>query len=249
MNNKTLWAVLGVVAVIVIAWLFMRTPSDTVSMTNNGADNTNQPAGTEGRVIFSVTDAAANMDNVSEIRMSVSKAEMHSPTEGWVTLSTTAKSYNLLELNAKNESMLLSNSNVRVDSYDQVRLSVDSVAVVLKNGETKVAKVPSGQMNINTQVVVKANETSSVNFDFLADKSLHTTGNGSYIFAPVVKTESRSSADVSIDADSSVNIGGGKVDHSNTMGMDIDGSVKLDFEIKKDAKLNLDSNSMIKLDL
>jgi len=96
--------------------------------------------------------------------------------------------------------------------------------------------------------MVVADQTSSVSFDFLASKSLHMTGSGEYVFAPVVKTESRSNADVTVGTNSVVTIGGGKVDDENTSGMDIDGSVKINFEIKANQKLNIESTDKIKLE-
>jgi hypothetical protein len=44
-----------------------------------------------------------------------------------------------------------------------------------------------------------------------------------------------------------VSLLGGNTDKLNNVGMDIDGSVKVDFEIKADTKLDLDSNNVIKV--
>jgi hypothetical protein len=82
----------------------------------------------------------------------------------------------------------------------------------------------------------------------LADKSLHTTGKGEYIFAPVVKTESKSSAEVSVDTSGTVIIIGGHTDGVNTLGMDLDGSMKLNFQLSANQKLSIDTNNVIKLE-
>ena len=165
-----------------------------------------------------------------------------------MTVSTTPRVYNLLVLNAENRSELLADANIKAGTYDQIRLMVDSISVKTKTGAVKEAKLPSGELKINTRLVVNANETSSANFDFLADKSLHVTGNGSYIFAPVVKFETRSSADVSVSVDSTVKITGGRSDDQNTVGMDVDGTIKLNFQISGNQKLNIDGNGIIKLE-
>lgn len=247
MTNKTImWIVVVALVVVGGIYLMMNTPNTTD--TNSEATQQSQKVDAEGRVIFSVTDAAANMGTISEINMKVNSVDMHSSTEGWVTVSTTPKTYSLLMLNAQNKSELLADINAKAGTYDQVRLIVDSVSVKTKAGVTSIAKLPSGELKINTKIVINADETSSVNFDFLADKSLHVTGNGSYIFAPVVKTETRSSGEVSVDSYSVVKINGGTVDDSNTVGMDIDGSVKINFLINAKQKLNVDANNVIKIE-
>jgi len=217
---------------------------DTGSETGQQDKTTNA----EGRVVFSVTDVATDMSTISEINMKVSKVEMHSEASSWVTVSSTPKTYNLLSLNARSEFELLADVKAKAGTYNQVRLTVDSISVTTKGGATKTAKLPSGELKINTNLMVVADQTSSVSFDFLASKSLHMTGSGEYVFAPVVKTESRSNADVTVGTNSVVTIGGGKVDDENTSGMDIDGSVKINFEIKANQKLNIESTDKIKLE-
>ncbi len=136
--------------------------------------------------------------------------------------------------------------SAQASSYDQVRLDVSKIIVKTKAGATKEAKLPSGELKINTNLVVKSDTTSTVSFDFLADKSLHLTGNGEYIFAPVVHTLTKSDAMVKINADNSVTVIGGKLDDEGDEGMDIDGTVKADFEIKSDTKLDI-TNGVIKV--
>ena len=248
--DKTTGIVLGVLAVVVIAGgvYFM-----TRNVATNPSDNLktaeqNQDTTYTGRVVFSVTDAAADMSTISEINMKVNSVEVHSTASGWVTASTTPRVYNLLALNASKKSELLADVDLETGTYDQVRLMVDSIAIKMKTGVIKEAKLPSSELRINAKLLVNRDMTSSVNFDFLADKSLHTTGNGSYIFAPVVKIETKSNADVSVDNKSVVTITGGRIDDANTVGMDIDGSVKINFQINSKQKLNIDSNNVIKIE-
>ncbi len=246
--NKLIWLVVAIVVVFGGVYYVVSSKPDVPEGNSPEQPEENKDVSAEGRVIFSVTDAAVNMSTISEINMRVEGVYAHSNTGGWVTVSSTSRTYNLLLLNSLNKSELLADINIKAGTYDQVRLMVDSVSVKTKAGVTKEAKLPSSELKINTMLVVNENSTASVNFDFLADKSLHVTGNGSYIFAPVVKTETRSNATVNIDAESTVNISGGRVDNANTVGMDIDGSVKLNFQIKSNAKINLDANNVIKLE-
>lgn len=251
--KTTLGIILGIVIVIAGAMYFMQRPADVANNVDiNSTNQTNQNGeNTEatGRVVFSVTDAAADMGAVSEINMKVNSVEVHSATSGWATVSTTPRTYSLLSLNQRSQSELLADADIRAGTYDQIRLNVDSVAVITKAGATKVARLPSGVLTISSELIVNANETSSVNFDFVADKSLHTTANGEYVFAPVVKTETRSDTTVSIDSKSVVTINGGNVDDTTTVGMDIDGSIKVNFQLKSNQKLNIGTDNKIELSL
>ncbi|OGI65503.1 hypothetical protein A3A95_03140 [Candidatus Nomurabacteria bacterium RIFCSPLOWO2_01_FULL_39_18] len=246
--NKLIWLVVAIVVVFGGIYYVVSSKPDVPENSNVEGTNKNESVDAQGRVIFSVTDAAANMNTISEINMQVEGVYAHSSASGWVTVSSAPRTYSLLLLKSENKSELLADVNIKAGTYDQVRLMVDSVSVKTKAGVTKEAKLPSSELKINTMLVVNENSTASVNFDFLADKSLHATGNGNYIFAPVVKTETRSDATVNIDAKSAVAISGGRVDNTNTVGMDIDGSVKLNFQINSNAKLNLDANNVIKLE-
>jgi len=250
MNSKVLW---GIVAVLVILggiyWLATSgTPkTSTENALQEGGENVDAPNSTQGRVVFSITDAAVNMSTLSEVNMTVSKVEIYNQARGWVSVSSTPKTYNLLELDAKNQSKLLADVNTVPGQYSQVRMTVDKVMVKTKAGVTKEARLPGKMIAISTTLIVSGDTTSSVNFDVLADKSLHITDDGDYIFASVVKTETKSSATVTTDATSVVSISGGTVDSSNTVGMDIDGSVKVDFELKSATKLDIDANGVIKI--
>jgi hypothetical protein len=215
---------------------------------NNPASNMNgAQSGTSGRVVFSVTDAAADMKTISEVTLNVSSVSMHSTAQGWVTASTTPRSYDLLALKASGEADVLADTQVATGTYDQVRLAVSSVKVKSKTGATTEAKLPSGELKIMTKVVVASGNTASVHLDFLADKSLHATGNGGYIFAPVVKTDSKSSANVSVAASGAVSISGGHTDDSSSSGMDIDGSVKANFELNQSQNFEIGPDNFIRV--
>ncbi len=240
--NKIIGIVL--VAIVIIGggiYLMNSTPkSDTA---------TGEQKNTEGRVVFSVTDAAADMGIISEVNMKISKVEAHSAAEGWVTVSTTPRAYRLLSLNAKNDFELLADANMKAGTYDQVRLFVDAVTIDTTAGVSKTAKLPSNVLKINTELIVKEGTTSSVSFDFVANKSVHMTGNGTYIFAPVVKTETKSDTKVTVATNGIVSTTGGRVDEVNTVGMDVDGSVKADFNIKAADKLEIGTDNVIKIKL
>lgn len=98
-------------------------------------------------------------------------------------------------------------------------------------------------LKINGKFTAAEGKTATVSIDFLADKSLHLTGNSIYILAPVVKLETKHDTDVEIKADESVVINGGKVEEEKNEGMDEKGEMKGDFELK--GNLDIDVNDII----
>jgi hypothetical protein len=257
--NKTILGII-IAVLLIIGGLYFFGGSSTTTETNtdtnsntsqNQNNNTNgqQQVGVEGqgRVVFSVTDAAIDMTTISEINLSVSKIEMHHSLNGWSTASTASKTYGLLALNAKQQSQLWADVKMNSGTYDQIRLTVDAVSVKTAKGVTKTAKLPGNILTIKTLLAVSKDQNSTVNFDFLAKDSLYTTEIGDYVFAPVVVTETQSSVNLSIKS-GVVNITSGRIDNTSTVGMDIDGSVKPNFKIDGSKKLQVDANGTIKVE-
>ncbi len=199
-----------------------------------------------GRVVFAVTDAAANMGSVSKVLVTVDDVQAHSTTEGWVTISSTSKTYDLLELKSSGELALVADTNVKAGSYDQVRLDVSKVVVVDSTGEHE-AKLPSNELKINTNLEVNANQTSTATFDFIADESLHITGNGKYILAPVIQVETRSDTEVNEKGNSRVEINGGSVKSKAKVGMDVNGNVGVGLNIPASLDLDIDASGKVKV--
>lgn len=201
----------------------------------------------QGSIVFGITDAAADIKNVSDIHMTVSKIEVRSTADTWVTVSSEPKTYELLDLKASGDVVLAGWSNLAAGTYDQVRLTVDKVEIEAKNGTRTEAKLPSGELKLMQEVTVAANATSTISLDFLGDKSLHVTGNGKYIFSPVVKADVWEGTEVMVEGEDKLKVQGGSMKSSATFGMDLNGEIKKDFQIKADAKIELDAAGEIKL--
>jgi len=200
---------------------------------------------TQGKVILGVTDATADMSGVSSVFVTVNKVEIHSAINGWATISNETKQYDLLALKQSGAVSLLANANVNVGTYDQIKIMVSKV-VVVKNGVSQEAKLPSGELKIIGNIVVNADKTSSMVLDFIADKSLHTTGNGKFIFAPVIKIKKTNDAQVKITSNNEITIMGGEKENDEDVGMDEKGEIKNNFELR--GNLNIDANDDIKLE-
>ncbi len=200
----------------------------------------------QGRVVFTIADAAADMNSVSRVVVTIDSISVHSDTEGWVTVSSIPQTTDLLLLKAEGAQRLLADVKLKEGSYQQLRLDISKVVVTDNTGEHQ-AKLPSGELKIIGGFNVSANSTSTAKFDFIADESLHRTGNGEYILAPVVQLETREDADVDVKADNKVEVKNGHVKTNIKVGMDVDGNVGVGLHIPKEAKVSL-SNGKVKLE-
>jgi hypothetical protein len=201
------------------------------------------PESSEGRVVVTVTDAATNMGAVTSVEVTIDKVEAHSATEGWVTLSANQKTVDLLELKATGAQALLADETLTEGSYDQMRLEISNVVVTDADGDHE-AKLPSNVLKVNTNLTVGNNTTSTASFDFIADESLHVTGNGKYILAPVVHVETREDAQVDATNKNAVVITQGTVRTNTRVGMDVNGNVDVNVHVPADADLRIDGNTI-----
>ncbi len=181
------------------------------------------------------------MGVVSSVMITVNKIEVHNQAQGWVTVSNETKQYDLLALKQSGATSLLAQANITAGTYDQVRLTVSNV-VVTDNGVQKVAKLPSGELKIIGTTIVNTNATSTAVFDFMTDKSLHVTGNGGFVFTPVINMETKSNADVTVDPSNAMHINAGHVDASVNEGMDVNGEMKANFILSGSTKLDVVNN-------
>jgi len=197
--------------------------------------------------VISVTDATGDINGISEVNLKIDRVDLHSTTAGWVTASANAQTYNLLALNASAQSKVFADVKPKVGTYDQVRIEINSVTLRKNSGAMTTAKLPLNTMTMNTNLVVNESGTSDLKLDFLASNSIHPYGSNQYIFAPVVATTTQSGANLSIDATGVITIAGGRIDSTNSYGMDVDGSVKLNFQIDPNAKLQVGTGGTISI--
>lgn len=197
-----------------------------------------------GKAIFALSDAAADMGAVTKVNITVDSIKVHASGGAWATVATTTRTYDLLELKAKGTAKLVAESNLGAKAYDQLELGISKVVVTDNKGEHE-AKLPSNKLQFKALLDVKANSTATANFDVLADQSLHVTGNGQYILAPVVKLETRSNAQVTANANNEVTINGGTTTTTATVGMDIEGNVGAGLSISTDAVLTIGGSGKV----
>lgn len=204
------------------------------------------PAGAQGNVVVGITDAAASLQNVTSIMITVDKVEVQNATgtQEWITVSSGSKQYDLVQLKQSGAVALLADISLPVGTYNQIRLTISKV-LVTASGTTQEAKLPSGTLKIVGRIVVEEGKTATAVLDFKADKSLHVTGNGKFILAPVVNLQTRSDATVNKQSDNTVKIDGGKSEDNVNVGMDEQGNIKDNFQLDPNAKLEIDSQDTV----
>jgi hypothetical protein len=114
------------------------------------------------------------------------------------------------------------------------------------------AKLPSNKLRLRGELKVEAGATSTAHFDFLADQSLHLTGEGRYIFAPVITLETRDKAEAEVSGKKEgsgkkeVRIKGGSTRTDAQLGMDAEGSLDAGIRITPDAVLSIAADGKVK---
>ncbi|MBI4895862.1 MAG: DUF4382 domain-containing protein [Candidatus Aenigmarchaeota archaeon] len=239
MKKLTTIILVSVFAVAVIAGCIGQSNSQGTDYSTGGTPSY------KGNSYFTVTDAAANMGAVSSVKITFDSLKVHSAQQGWVNVSSSTQTYDLLKLKAEGTQSLMANTQLNPDSYDKIRLNVQSVVVTDANGDHQ-AKLPSNEFIVITELVVKANTTSTAAFDFIVDESLHTTGKGDYIMAPVVQLDTRENATIDVSSSTNVKISGGKSSVIK-VGMDIKGNVGVGLKIPADAILDVRSTGIVDL--
>jgi hypothetical protein len=229
-NLLTLFAVVSILVLVLAAC--------------GGGKEEGVPAKGTGKAVLAISDAAADLGSVTSIQLTVDSVKVHKEGGAWTTVSTRTQTYDLLELRGKGTAQLLAQADLQAGSYDQMELSVSKVVVVDSKGQ-QGAKLPSNKLQIKGDIEVKAGATATANFDFIADQSLHLTGEGRYILSPVIKLETKENATAQVQANNEVTISGGTVTTDTQVGMDVEGSVDAGLRIAPDAVLTIAASGKI----
>jgi len=189
------------------------------------------PTPNQGTVTFTLTDKAESLDNFQYILVQLSGVSVHKSGGQWVTMKNTPPLFDLLKLyKAEQANAFLAEFNLDVGTYDQFRFDIGSMVLVTKDGVYHEAKVPSREVRLTMNLVVEKGNKSSVSVDIMSNKSIHRTGDGKYIFTPVLNLETRSKlSQTQVLSTGMVTLIGGKTDMSMMSGMDENGDIRRDF--------------------
>jgi hypothetical protein len=142
-----------------------------------------------GKLVVNVTDPPPpDMDSVM---VKVEKLEVHRAGGPWTTVAEDMEPFDLKVLEDREE--LLASAIVDPGIYTQIRLEIVSVTIWV-DGQDYPAKVPSGNIKLVGSFEVVEGEETEVTLDFIGAQSVHVTGNGQYIFKPVIKLDIPESA-------------------------------------------------------
>ena len=205
--------------------------------------NTGQNTAPSSTVYFSMSDPGDVLEGVSSILLTVSKMSIHNQgTDAWVDVSASEFTVELMELKASQLKTLVAEANLTPGRYNQVRIDVLEVLVTY-NGKEEAAKLPSNVLRINVDLTVE-NEESLINFDFLANESLHIAGNGKIVMAPVLRVEKYRDAEIEKKG-RNIEARNPKEKEEKTVGMDEKGEIGEENRIEEKEDLEVDDSGNV----
>lgn len=197
-----------------------------------------------GTVYVTVSDASADMQNVSDVMMTVDKVEMRDSTGAWVTVSNTPHTYKLMSLKANGKAEFYGKADIAAGNYDQIRATVSKVQVQTKDGSMKDVAVASKTFVMTGSTVVREGQSSHANLDIHTSDSMHMATNGSYVFTPVINFKSHSNANVSVGSDNYATMSGGTEDTNTTAGSDLSGQMHANAALSPNVQIQLNGSVM-----
>lgn len=147
-------------------------------------------------------DAKSVLVTFSEV--DVHKAETADGT--WTKLpfpNGTTRTCDLTRLQAVQD--VLGTGPLATGHYTQIRLVVTASVLYFENastgdpcgpsitppaGRNANVTIPSGEVKLNREFDISADTTTTMSVDFDGDRSVHETGNGSYMMSPVISVVS-----------------------------------------------------------
>ena len=202
----------------------------------------------QGRFVATLTDAAKDLNGVTQINVTIDSVRAQNDANAWVTLDSTQQTVDLLQLKRDGSKVVIADLNIPATNYNQIELNISKVIVVDASGSHE-AKLPSNKIRINMDVNLAKESTSVASLDVLADESLHVTGNGLYILAPVIHIQTMENARVEIDLENHAVIIGGKLKNDIKVGMDENGNVGINVNIPKDTEISIGNDNKIHVGL
>ena len=78
-------------------------------------------------------------------------------------------------------------TELEAGGYTQIRMTIDNVQVKLYDGDLQNATLPSGKLKFTHPFDIVEGQTTTLLFDFDAEKSASITGSDNIIVKPVIK--------------------------------------------------------------
>jgi len=130
------------------------------------------------------------IDDAEKILVTISEINVQKEDEGFLTIWSGTKEYDLLELRDNEEKII--DVTLEEGTYTQIRLVVIEGQIVIA-GESHDMFVPSSEVKIPVVFTIMEDGAVEILLDFEAEHSIHAVmagQSGRYILTPVIKVES-----------------------------------------------------------
>ena len=132
------------------------------------------------------------IDNAEEILVTISEISVQREEEGFSTVWSGEKTYDLLKLRNKEEKII--DITLEEGTYTQIRLVVTEGQIVIAS-ESHEMTVPSSEVKIPFVFNIMEDGSTEIVLDFEAEHSIHVVNAGQseqYILRPVIRVKSTS---------------------------------------------------------
>jgi len=159
------------------------------------------PSGQSARFNLRLTDSP--FSDARAVLVTFSEVTAHRTDSDWTRVpfagGATARTCDLKKLQASED--VLGTGTLPPGDYTQVRLVVQSARLYFDNpadgpacaaaitapaGRMADLRIPSGEVKLNRGFTLTPESTTTMLVDFDGDKSIHQTGNGTYMMSPVI---------------------------------------------------------------
>lgn len=219
-------------------------PTETITQeqTNTQTTQTTQETTEKGKLYLGIKDKAIGISEIKSIKLSISAIHLVNQKEEIIEIPAENEEFDLIDLKNSGITELLASEEIPTGTYKELRLFVREVSVN-KGGEENKAKLPSNALKLKGDIIIEKDKTTTTITDFLADKSLHVTGQGRIIFAPVIKYEVQTDTTAQINGKQLLT-GTGIPRISKLVGMNTNGDIEDNGAIDPNAPLNWDGNKL-----
>jgi len=165
------------------------------------SDSPSSPSSTSANFHLRLTDSP--FSDARAVLVTFSEVTAHRTDSDWTKLpfagAATTRTCDLKKLEGAEDA--LGTGPLPPGSYTQIRLVVQSAklyfdnpsvgpacapAITVPAGATADLRIPSGEVKLNRGFTLAPDRTTTMVIDFDGDKSIHQTGNGTYMMSPVI---------------------------------------------------------------
>ncbi len=153
-----------------------------------GCSNSPTAPSAQGQIKLTLVDSPADFD---EVNIVVTRVEVHAAnsdsTSGWITLSDTTATYDLLKL-TNGANSVIGDKMLPVGKYTQIRLLIGAGSSVVVDGVTYGLDISSATgLKLNHNFDIEDGKLYLLTLDFDAARSVVPTNDGQYRLHPVIR--------------------------------------------------------------